>query len=95
MSAFRVDLEQLDLLVEKMAAVEAQLVGVHDDVDSRMRRLHVVWTGRAAAEHQLAYREWASGSREVHEALARLRQIAHTAHTNYGSAVSANRAMWA
>lgn len=95
MTGFRVDLGRLELLIEKMSTVEAQLAEVHDDVDSRMRRLQVVWTGCAAAQHELAYREWAPGSREVHQSLARLREIAGTAHGNYTAAVVANRSMWA
>ena len=92
--AFRVDLEQLELLVERLTAVESQLSEVHDEVETRLRRLRVVWTGRAAAEHQLAHQRWAGGSAEVHEALARLREIARIAHGNYSAAVIANRAMW-
>lgn len=94
MTSFRVDLEQLDLLVERMSALEADLSDVHDDVESRMRRLQVVWSGRAAAEHQVAFQRWSSGAASAHEALVRLREIARAAHGNYGAAVTANRAMW-
>ncbi|MBE7189099.1 WXG100 family type VII secretion target [Jatrophihabitans endophyticus] len=95
MTGFRVDLGALELLVERMSAVEAALAEVHDDVESRMRRLGVVWSGRAAAEHQLAYEHWSRGSAEARAALLRLREIARTAGGNYGAAVTANRAMWA
>lgn len=94
MTAFRVDLEALDLLIERMSAVEAELTDVHDDVGSRMQRLQVVWSGRAATEHQVAYRRWSGGSAEAGEALLRLREIARTAHANYSAAVAANRTMW-
>lgn len=94
MSRFSVDLEQLDELVERMGAVEARLEAVHDDVESRMRRLQVVWTGQAAAEHVEAYAQWSTGSREVHEALQNLRRIATLAHQNYRAAMSANASMW-
>ena len=53
MTAFRVDLASLDSLVERMSAVESQLLDVHDDVASRMRRLQLAWAGRAAAAHDL------------------------------------------
>lgn len=94
MTSFRVDLAALDSLVEQMSAVEARLRDVHDDVASRMRRLQVVWTGRAATEHDRAYQQWSSGSLEVHESLTRLREIARMAHGNYSAAVTANRTMW-
>lgn len=95
MSSFRVNLEQLDLLIERMSAVEAELAGVHDDVESRMQRLQVVWSGRAAAEHQVAFQRWSSGAVQAREALAQLRRIARLAHGNYSGAVTANQAMWA
>ena len=59
-----------------------------------MQRVQVVWAGRAAAEHQAAFEQWSAGAAQAHEALLRLREIARTAHDNYGAAVTANRSMW-
>ncbi len=94
MTGYAVDLEQLDMLVGRLAAFEQALEGVRDDVESRMRRLGVVWTGRAAVEHQQAHVTWATGEADTRDALVALRSAVATARANYAAALQANAAMW-
>lgn len=94
MTGYAVDLEQLDLLVGRLAAFEQALEGVRDDVESRMRRLGVMWTGLAAAEHQAAASTWAAGEATARSALRELRSAVATARANYAAALQANAAMW-
>lgn len=94
MTGYAVDLEQLDLLVGRLAAFEQALEGVRDDVDSRMRRLGVVWTGLAADEHQAAAATWAAGEASARAGLRELRSAVATAQANYAAALQANAAMW-
>jgi WXG100 family type VII secretion target len=89
-----VDLDELARSVERMRLFQEHLIHAHDAVDSRMRELHVVWTGDAASAQASAQEHWAAGARDVQEALAALSSIAHVAHLNYTAAVTANRRMW-
>jgi ESAT-6 family protein len=94
-SPFAVDTELLQDVVDRMAAFETCLEQQLADVEARVSRLHVAWSGDAAAEHLRAHREWLAGARQMREALATLRAIGATAHANYTAAVAANRQMWA
>ena len=94
MSRLRVDLAELDRLVERMCLVQQQLGHLRAELDARVAQLHLTWTGEAAAAQVLAHERWAAGAAEVQEALAALHAIAATAHGNYSSAVAANRRMW-
>ena len=95
MSAIRVDLELIEDLVARMAAFEQHVGSLLDDLDARMRRMHVAWSGAAAAEQAEAHAAWTSGAREMTQSLTVLRSIAATARENYAAAVAANVAMWA
>lgn len=95
MTSFTVDLELLQELVEQAAAFEQRFETLRDEVDARVRRVHAVWTGVAAAEQAEAQQRWTTGAAEMHEALTVLRSIAATARANYSSAVRANQQMWA
>jgi uncharacterized protein YukE len=93
-TGYAVDLEQLDALVGRLAAFEQALEGVRDDVESRMRRLGVVWSGRAADEHQQASITWAAGEATARSGLRELRSAVSVARANYAAALQANAAMW-
>lgn len=94
MSGFAVDFELLAEVVERMTVCGQRLATVQQDVDARVSRMHATWRGVAATEHTEAHQRWMAGSAQMHEALAVLRSIAHTAHGNYSSAVRANAQMW-
>lgn len=93
MTRLAVDLAALAALVERMALFGDQLARVHDDVDARLGALQ--WTGEAAAAQAEAHARWSAATADLHGALAVLRSIAATAHTNYTAAAAANRRMWA
>jgi len=94
MTRMAVDLVRLDGLIDRMAAVHAQLGRVRDDVEAQLRRLAPSWAGAAASAEQEAEAEWRAGFAEVAEALGDLHSIAVTAHANYSAAAAANRRMW-
>lgn len=95
MSRLAVELDRLGELVDRMALFEAQLERVRDEVDARIRALHVSWTGEAATRQASAHAQWRTGAAEVHHVLVALRSIAAGAHANYAAAAVANRRMWA
>ncbi|HEY3750962.1 MAG TPA: WXG100 family type VII secretion target [Pseudonocardiaceae bacterium] len=91
---FRVDLEQLWNLVERIDQFDQHLESMLNDVDSKVNRLHISWAGAAADEHRQAQDEWKHGAVQMRAALVTMRQIAVTAHNNYTLAASANASMW-
>ena len=93
MTRIRVELDGLVALADRMAAVEAQLARVREDVTARTA--HLDWNGVAATEHVEAERQWAAGAVLLHEALAELRALVRVAHGNYEAALRANRGIWA
>ena len=92
--AFAVDVEMLQTVIDRMCGFERTLEQQLDELDARVRRLHGVWSGEAAAEHRRAHEEWSAGAQQMHVAIATLRQIGSTAHGNYAAAIAANRQMW-
>jgi WXG100 family type VII secretion target len=89
-----VDLDQLAAAVQRMERFQEHLVRTHDEVERRVRDMHIAWTGEAAAAQSVAQQHWTAASHEVQDALAALRSIASTAHANYTAAASANQRMW-
>lgn len=89
-----VDLAALAQFVGQLELLQRQLLHAHDTVGQQVARLHVQWTGRAAATHAAAHTQWAAAATEVSDALATLRAIGSDAHANYAAAVAANRRMW-
>lgn len=94
MTAFRADLGALEDLVVGLAGFEQRAEAVCAEVDARVRRLHVEWTGWAASEHLAAHRQWMEGAARMRSAVDRLRSAVAGAHGNYASAAAANVAMW-
>lgn len=95
MSAFAVQLESLVDVVDQLATFERQLQEQLAELESRMSRLHGTWSGAAAEEQLAAHRRWMDGARGMREAVASLRRIGATAHSNYSGAVAASQQMWA
>lgn len=94
MTRLVVDLDQLAEAVGRMERFQQHLVRTHDEVERRVRDMHVVWTGEAAVAQSVAQQHWAAASHDLQDALAALRSIASTAHTNYAAAAAANQRMW-
>jgi WXG100 family type VII secretion target len=91
---FRVDPDQLLNFVDQIDRFDQHLEAMLDDVDTHVNRLHAMWTGAAADEHQLAHDKWKRGAQQMRQALAVMRRNAVTAHANYTSAASTNVSMW-
>jgi WXG100 family type VII secretion target len=94
MTAFAVQLESLADVVDRMALFERQVEERLGELESRMSRLRATWAGIAADEHQAAHERWVAGAREMRDAVATLRRIGSTAHSNYSQAITANQRMW-
>lgn len=92
--AFRVDPQALADAVRRMATFQRVAEDTIAEIDSRVTRLHMSWTGEAATAHAEAHRHWARGEAMMREALAQLEKAATTAHGNYTGAMSANLGMW-
>jgi WXG100 family type VII secretion target len=91
---YRVDLDHLADLVDQMARFDQHLESMLDDADARVNRLHAAWEGEAAEQHRRAHDEWKHGAQQMRDALAVMRKIAMTAHSNYSNATATNAAMW-
>jgi WXG100 family type VII secretion target len=94
MAGFVVDLEQLDEAVARMSAFERSIEEQLQTLDASIARLQSLWSGAAADAQLAAHREWLAGAQRMRAGLAQMRTAAATAHSNYGSAVQANVAMW-
>jgi WXG100 family type VII secretion target len=90
---YRVELEELLAFVEKLLAFEQRTEAIAASVDAQIAGLHDTWSGDAAAAHRAQHDEWMTGAHEMHEAVAHLREAAHTAHRNYTDAVRLNLEM--
>ncbi|MCG5433835.1 WXG100 family type VII secretion target [Mycobacterium sp. MYCO198283] len=93
MSGYRVNLAQLQLFVDTLAAFERRAEEVAARVDAEVAGLHLVWSGQGAAAHHTAHEQWLRGAAQMREALTELRAAAHTAYEAYTGAVQANLAM--
>lgn len=94
MSAFTVDLDDLDAAVVRLRRVERLVEDRLARIDSRMRALYGSWRGDAATAQRAAHDDWVAGAAEMRTALGALRSVAATAHENYCAAVTANTAGW-
>lgn len=94
MTRHRVDLAELDSVIEQMARFASRLQTALEDADAQVTRLHATWTGAAADEQRAAHQRWRTGAADMHQALAAMRSIAATAHANYSAAAGTNARMW-
>jgi len=90
---YRVELEELLAFVETLQAFEQRAEGIASRVDGQIASLHTSWAGDAAAAHRASHDEWITAATQMREAVAQLRQAAHTAHRNYAEAVRLNLEM--
>jgi WXG100 family type VII secretion target len=94
MTRFTVDLEELDAVIGDLTGFESRFIGRLAELDDLVTHLHGTWTGDAAGAQKRAHEQWASGAREMHQALVEMREAAQRAHANYGAAADANAQMW-
>lgn len=94
MSDYAVDLGELDSVVGHAGDLTNQVELWLHDLEALLSRLHETWSGQAASAQLEAHQRWVLGTRHMHNSLHALKASAHTAHTNYSSAVAANSKMW-
>ncbi|WP_101525302.1 WXG100 family type VII secretion target [Nocardioides houyundeii] len=94
MTAFRVDVEELRLVVAEMTACQAALDDLVGDADAVTRDLHAEWSGLARDAHVTSYARWRGEFADMTQALAGIRDLGDTAQANYTAAVGANLSMW-
>jgi WXG100 family type VII secretion target len=92
---YHVELEELLAFVETLHAFEQRADAIAARVDGQIADLHTSWSGDAAAAHRAHHDEWMTAATQMREALAQLREAAHTAHRNYTEAGLLNMAMLA
>lgn len=90
---YRVELDELLAFVDSLQAFEQRAEAIAAGVDRQIASLHDTWSGDAAAAHRAQHHEWMAGATQMREAVAHLRDAAHTAHRNYTEAVKYNLEM--
>jgi WXG100 family type VII secretion target len=94
MTSFRVDVEELDGVVARLAAAQASLRELASDVSGEVAALHTDWIGLASDSHDVAHVVWSTEFASMHDALVAMRAAALHAHTAYSGAAHANRSLW-
>ena len=91
---FDVDVDQLTLTVDRMAACGATLHDLADLLARRLASLHLTWGGASAEAHRTAQAAWEAGFSDMRKALDQMRTAARIAQTSYTSAADTNLRMW-
>lgn len=91
---YTVDLDELRARIEEMTDFERSMLQALDTLEATVARLHLHWTGEAAAAQREAHAAWVRGVHEMREGLATIRTAADRAHANYTAAGDANARMW-
>ncbi len=92
MTAYSVDLDQLDHVIGRMAKFDTALDA--KKLDARTNRLHTTWSDDAAKAQKAEHDKWMQAAREMRHAMATMRSAGETAHANYTRAIAANVSMW-
>ncbi|MFC4127243.1 WXG100 family type VII secretion target [Nocardia rhizosphaerae] len=90
---FRVDLEELEQIVTRVAGFIGFLNDSLDGLQQRMSAVQQNWTGAAADAQAAAFREWHTGATDVADGIEIMRQVVQDAHDRYNAAIAANLAM--
>ncbi|MGS2809921.1 WXG100 family type VII secretion target [Nocardia sp. MW-W600-9] len=90
---FRVDLEELEQIVTRVAGFIGFLNDSLDGLQQRMSAVQQNWTGAAADAQAVAFREWHTGATDVADGIEIMRQVVQDAHDRYNAAIAANLAM--
>lgn len=92
--AYSVDLDELAVVLERMARCHAALQGLAGDVEAEVAALHADWSGLAREAHGGHHAGWSAGFTAMREALGVMRSAGRAAHDHYLAATDANLAMW-
>jgi WXG100 family type VII secretion target len=93
-SSFKVDPAALLAVVDRMSEFDQQLEAHLAHAAGSVAQLGTSWYGDGGQAERSAQQRWDEGAREMREALARLRQIAESAHENYSGAAQTNVRNW-
>jgi len=91
---FRVDLTELQNLIDGAARLDAQIEARVKAIGRRVEQLHMQWTGAAATGHQHFVDRWTTDTAAMREALTVLQAALTRARENYSGAVDVNKGMW-
>ncbi|WP_067682349.1 WXG100 family type VII secretion target [Nocardia miyunensis] len=91
---FRVDLTELQSLIDDAKRLDAQVEARVDAIGRRVEQLHAQWTGVAATGHQRFVERWNGDTAAMRDALTTLQAALRRAHGNYSGAVDVNMRMW-
>ncbi|WP_067904133.1 WXG100 family type VII secretion target [Nocardia vaccinii] len=91
---YRVNLTELQSLVDDAKRLDAQVEARVDAIDRRVEQLHAQWTGVTATGHQQFVERWKGDTAAMREALTVLQSALSRAHENYSGAVDVNMRMW-
>jgi WXG100 family type VII secretion target len=94
MTAFEVDLDELQEALGELASCQRDLISVAGDIDAAQERLQADWSGIASAAQATTYESWRSDCADMVTALAALRGIVTAADAHYSQAVAANLELW-
>ncbi|MCA1982609.1 WXG100 family type VII secretion target [Nocardioides nematodiphilus] len=94
MTAYDVDLAELDAAIGRLDASRAALADRIAELESAVTQGRRHWQGEAEAAHEAAHQRLMSGAAELQSALAGLRAVAKHAHAAYAAAAEANSATW-
>ncbi|WP_019929063.1 WXG100 family type VII secretion target [Nocardia sp. BMG111209] len=91
---YRVDLDRLQQLIDDTAKLESAIESTAADLDDRIDRLHVQWTGAGAAAHRAAHNDQIASITAMQQALSALRQELTVARNAYHRVGTVNLQMW-
>ena len=89
-----VDLDEVNRVIERIAAADRDLDQLAADLDAATSRLHEGWAGASAEAHARAQASFGRGLAGMRAALREMRVAASHAHDSYSSAAEANVALW-
>lgn len=93
-SEFQVDLEHLDQVVTRLAALAGFITEQLDDIDDKVAALQGTgWESTAAQAYADAHRQWDSGAREFVDGVRGMSDAAKAVHGRYTRAVDLNSRM--
>jgi uncharacterized protein YukE len=94
MSGYRVDLTEMQLLIDQAAKLEESIEERLIAIQNRVEGLHINWTGRAAAAHKDFVDHWLRDSELMRADLNTLHKAITRVSGHYTSNVQTTSGMW-
>ncbi|WP_433659933.1 WXG100 family type VII secretion target [Nocardia sp. CA-128927] len=90
---YRVDLNHLDAVTAKVAALNSFVADSLAELDQRIATVQGSWHGAAADAHAAAHAEWTAAAATMADGLAKMRVAAAAAHASCQDGTAANLSM--